>query len=157
MYEEMKKKFDTGDYICMMVPKFSDRNLNSWVMRKNPVFIHDYKYALIHKKHKDILYAFFKGEEIEIYAGLNRGVWKREYSFISDYDEQFRYRLKLTNEDKEEISEQIDNINETIENLKFKVVNSAILVGTGKDIANNIGNHLNKNNEYEIIIKQIKP
>lgn len=64
----------------------------------------------------------------------------------------------LEKEDIEEISNQIDKIalSQKIEK-QFKVVNRIILIGTGKDITRNIGNHLDKKYEYEIIIKQIQP
>lgn len=154
MYEEMKKKFEAGDYICVM----ATGSISDWDIVSTPTFSHRNEFKLIHKKDKDILYAFLKGEEIFVKV-VGRKSFKNCKDFICTYNHRNTYCLdtKLTNEDKEEISEQIDNINEAIESLKFKVVNSAILVGNGKDIANNIGNHLNKNYEYEIIIKQIQP
>lgn len=170
MYEEMKEKFKTGDYICLTIPKFAGKNLDYWMVSEYPNFRDDFTYKLIHKKHKDILYEFLEDDSVEIEVLHNPKKFGDDncyltnsgllLSFIDGYSEDREYRLKLTNEDKQEISNQIDEIslNEQIEKqLTFKVSSSTILVGTGKDITKNIGNHLTKDYEYEIIIKQLKP
>ncbi len=163
MHEEMKEKFKMGDYICLTIPKFADKNLDYWMISEYPNFRDDFTYKLIHKKHKNILDAYLANNIEELF------IWddcKCEYpidKFIEQYNENTKYSFnpkKLTIQDKQEISDQIDEIslNEQIEKqLTFKVSSSTILVGTGKDITNNIGNHLTKDYEYEIIIKQLKP
>lgn len=78
---------------------------DSWTILNNPAFFNDERgdYVLINKKHKHILDAYLLDNDVEIDKYINihehyntsneKFQWTKENEFISNYDENIKYRL----------------------------------------------------------------
>lgn len=85
----LKEKYKSGNYIGI----FKDIN-NKWVLSN--VFVNGFLPKLIHKKDKDILYAYLKDNTINIevvYSLDNSSNSVNVLDFIESYDERLDYRL----------------------------------------------------------------
>lgn len=99
--EEMKKKFDGGEYILVSQTQFLSGRFTKWEIKKNIVtssnhLIHQ---KLIHKKHEHILNAYLTDDGVGIkrvdYGKDTIGICEIS-NFIEQYDENIEYRLKET-------------------------------------------------------------
>lgn len=140
--EKMEDLYRSGDYICLVdVGK-------GWEKTRLPLFIDEYKYQIIHKKHEHILNAYIDNTGIEIEWKNNaRDFWSIfNDGFIETYNANCEYRLQTT---QQEINEVIDK--QLAEETKSEI----IVIGGGADVKRNIKRYLDKNKTYEITIKEV--
>ncbi len=121
--EEMKKKYDSGNYIALS--KWKQNNPNSlgfsemFQINEFPEFSDGTgDYMLIHKKHEKILNAWFLDvDDVEIVYYLHGYQKVIVNNFIEGYDEDLDYELKIKaqniteNELKQAIDKQVDEVN----------------------------------------------
>lgn len=91
--EDIKQKFNTGDYICIN----QDCVDYTWEIGTKDWRGNWDSYKLIHKRHQNILTAFLNNSETLIkVAGMSvdsSREWKTEYNFIDNYNENNEYEL----------------------------------------------------------------
>ncbi len=92
--KEIKEKYLSGDYICVVENRFGSKG---YFVKENDEFKENWNYTLIHKKHKDILEVYLKDNSAEILTNqfsLDGLCVFPELNFIDNYREKYDYILK---------------------------------------------------------------
>ena len=90
--EEMKKKFESGNYVCM----YKQSTCDIYIRLDSPMFHDETKkgdYKLIHKKHEEVLNAWLLDNNSIIIKTASHLGSCLEFDFIGTYDEEFNYSL----------------------------------------------------------------
>lgn len=144
MHEEIKEKYKSGNYRVLGLKNGAWTNLHP----DNEILNEYTNITAVHNKHDEVFWASVEGKDIEVFAGTNRGGWKKEFNFIQDYNENFKYRIKVVPL-QQEINEVIDK--QLAEETKSEI----IVIRGGADVKRNIKRYLDKNKTYEITIKEV--
>lgn len=87
--EEMKRKFKSGDYICV-----SFYGHDGWRIATAPKWVGNRRYRTIHKKHKDILDAVLEDINTKVYVISEPFLGAIDGNiFIKEYKEENQYSL----------------------------------------------------------------
>lgn len=97
--QKFAEKYATGEYICVVENRFGG---TGYFIKENDEFKENWNYKLIHKKHKEVLYAFLKDDTVEVctdaYSDDAHVYYKlSEYfpneDFIEFYNENYNYKI----------------------------------------------------------------
>lgn len=99
--DKLKEKYATGNYICIYK---NNEYMKQWEVNIKPMWNGVGEYRLIHKKHKDILNAWLKDNNVKIkwFNEKTQKWWSFTGNFIEDYKEYIdsntkkilKYKLK---------------------------------------------------------------
>lgn len=92
----MKEKYASGDYIAIY-KEYMHLSSRPYREMLSPSFNEIGTYKLIHKRHKDILYAYLANGSLEIeirHRNLKYGISWKKTDFIEEYSEDSWYRIK---------------------------------------------------------------
>lgn len=96
----IKEKYVTGNYICVVENRFGPEGY--FIKEDNSEFKHNWNYTLINKKHSEVLEAYLKDSNIEIftdaYSDYAHEYYKMsEYfsnqNFIEFYNENYNFKI----------------------------------------------------------------
>lgn len=144
--KEMKELYNNREWILV---KFNNNGHEcEWILQDSfNMDLNGVRLKLIHKKHEDILKAYLEDNNISIlWKYKSRDSWSVfNDGFIETYDENLEYKLKVTQEEiNQVIDKQLAEENGTIK-----------LNGGGTFIKEFASKHFEENKTYEITIKEV--
>ena len=110
--KQMKEIYEANpdEWIALWSTAIGWMNHGKWCKSRNPAFIIENHYKLVHIKHKQALKAYLADNAVEIEYEFdeetyNNAGWYTEHNFIENYNPDLEYRLK-EKEDVKTLSKQ---------------------------------------------------
>ena len=97
--KELSEKYATGNYICVVDNRFGPKG---YFIKEDDEFKLNWNYALIHKKHEEVLKAFLEDSTIKIFTDAYSDYAHEYYeladyfptqNFIEFYNENYNYKI----------------------------------------------------------------